>query len=603
MSILSAIKQESSSLDDLAKLPQTLIMQMAQNGQISKEMVAPILGKKAEMADAVARMNAMQQGGQKQSVMEQIMQKNAQGENPIPQIPTQMQEAGVAQIPTREPQYAGGGIVAFANGGMYDREAAEGEESEAEEMARLYPKSKLADLIESGSSGIRGLMSKMPASYASEKAAADMKTAAPSKGNHPYEEDAIKAAKQVGLDPNLMLHALYKESGGLKDPATAKSKAGAYGPMQLMAGTAKDLGVDRTDPYQNILGGATYLKQQVDTFKDPQLALAAYNAGPGALKKALASTQGLASLPRETQGYMKYSAGGDVKGYAAGDYVGFGEEVPYDDSQSWGLSDFFKRHTYGTKEYFDAQKKEAAGKKTDVKPTALPKQTVSTPPVVEYKKPEQTMLQMSHPTDEEMGRKPKQGEFDKLAELLAKREESIAADRAENRGMAILQAGLGMLGGTSPYAMANIGQGAMQGTQAYAQGQKGIREQERDIMSGQLGLAKYKSAAENALADRAAIQQHRGVIEEQGAQRLSQQERQSAIDDLRIARENMEKNLQSKFPKVKMGMPDPAYDKAIQDYYNSAEYQLLLRRAGLPTAGTASGVPQSGSGWSIKPKS
>lgn len=600
MSILSALKQQTSSMDDLAKLPQSMIMQMAQRKEIAPEMVAPILSRKAELMDAVARTQAMQQGGQAPSVMEQIMQKNAVAENPMQRPMPQMEEAGVAQLPVREPKYAGGGIVAFAGGGMYDTEAADGEESEAEEMAKLYPKSRLAGLLESGAAGLRSLMEKMPRSYVAEKAAADMKAVTP-KGSHPYEADAIKAAKQVGLDPSVMLHALYKETGGLKDPATAKSKAGAYGPMQLMPATAKELGVDYKDPYQNILGGATYLKQQMDTFKDPQLALAAYNAGPGAVKKALASQHGLGALPRETQGYMKYAAGGDVKGYAAGDYVGFGEELPYDDSQSFGLSDFFKRHTYGTKEYFEAQKKKEKPetKKEAEKPVAIPTQTVTRPPVVEYK-PE-APLAMDHPTDAELGRKAQPTTFDKIAELLARREASLAGERESNKNQALLAAGLGMLGGTSPYAMANIGAGGQQGMQHYAALQKGTNEAERDIISGQLGLAKYQTAAENAMAERAALQQHRGVIEGQGAQRLSQQERQSAIDDLRIARENAEKTLMNKFPKVKMGVPDPLYDKALQDYYNSAEYQLLLRRAGLPTAGTA--TQSTGGGWSIKPKS
>ena len=55
MSILGALKQQTESIDDLAKLPQVMIMQMAQRGQIREDMLAPILSRKAEMADAVAR--------------------------------------------------------------------------------------------------------------------------------------------------------------------------------------------------------------------------------------------------------------------------------------------------------------------------------------------------------------------------------------------------------------------------------------------------------------------------------------------------------------------------------------------------------------------
>jgi hypothetical protein len=52
-----------------------------------------------------------------------------------------------------------------------------------------------------------------------------------------------------------------------------------------MPGTARDLGVDPSDPVQNLTGGARYLRQQMDAFQDPTLALAAYNAGPGNVRK------------------------------------------------------------------------------------------------------------------------------------------------------------------------------------------------------------------------------------------------------------------------------------------------------------------------------
>ena len=115
MSILSALHQQHGSIDDLAKLPQAMIMQMAQKKQISEDMVAPILSRKAELMDAAARTKAMQGAGMPQtSVMEQLMAKNAASEAPQ-QMPKEIHEAGIAQLPVEEPQYAGGGIVAFQN--------------------------------------------------------------------------------------------------------------------------------------------------------------------------------------------------------------------------------------------------------------------------------------------------------------------------------------------------------------------------------------------------------------------------------------------------------------------------------------------------------
>jgi hypothetical protein len=132
MSILGALKTQTESLDDLAALPQAMIMQMAQKGQIREDMLAPILGRKAELAEAVARSRALQgQGQQMPTVMEQLMQRNAEAEMPELQ---EQQNVGVAQLPVRDDMFqeqsmAGGGIVAFEQGGdvkkMTDEERAE----------------------------------------------------------------------------------------------------------------------------------------------------------------------------------------------------------------------------------------------------------------------------------------------------------------------------------------------------------------------------------------------------------------------------------------------------------------------------------------------
>lgn len=87
-------------------------------------------------------------------------------------------------------------------------------------------------------------------------------------------------AQQKGIDPELVMKVISAESGW--DPG-ATSSAGAQGLMQLMPGTAKDLGVtDSMDPQQNMRAGVEYLAQMLQRFGgDPTTALAAYNFGPG----------------------------------------------------------------------------------------------------------------------------------------------------------------------------------------------------------------------------------------------------------------------------------------------------------------------------------
>lgn len=93
-----------------------------------------------------------------------------------------------------------------------------------------------------------------------------------------------EAAQKYELAPELIKAVIKAESGFRVD---AVSVAGAQGLMQLMPGTAKDLGV--TNPFdirQNIDGGARYLRQMFDLFDgDTRLALSAYNAGPGNVRK------------------------------------------------------------------------------------------------------------------------------------------------------------------------------------------------------------------------------------------------------------------------------------------------------------------------------
>lgn len=86
------------------------------------------------------------------------------------------------------------------------------------------------------------------------------------------------SAADFGLDANLVRAVVWVESRYCVDALSSK---GAIGLGQLMPETAFELGIDPTDPVQNLWGTAKYLRMGFDTFSDWTLALAAYNAGPG----------------------------------------------------------------------------------------------------------------------------------------------------------------------------------------------------------------------------------------------------------------------------------------------------------------------------------
>ncbi|MBO9663712.1 lytic transglycosylase domain-containing protein [Dokdonella sp.] len=99
-----------------------------------------------------------------------------------------------------------------------------------------------------------------------------------------YRNEIAAAASDFGIDASLLRAVIHAESAF--NPMALSNK-GAQGLMQLMPGTANDLGVtDAFDVAQNIRGGARYLSQLLQTFNgDAQLATAAYNAGPGAVQR------------------------------------------------------------------------------------------------------------------------------------------------------------------------------------------------------------------------------------------------------------------------------------------------------------------------------
>jgi soluble lytic murein transglycosylase-like protein len=112
-----------------------------------------------------------------------------------------------------------------------------------------------------------------------------------------YRAKVLELSARFDLSPTLIEALVWQESRWRQGAVSPK---GAQGLAQLMPGTARELGVDPSDPFANLEGGARYLRQQIDRFDgDLEKALAAYNAGPGRVEKA-------GGIPRirETQEYV-----------------------------------------------------------------------------------------------------------------------------------------------------------------------------------------------------------------------------------------------------------------------------------------------------------
>src|ERR1035437_7730191 len=118
-----------------------------------------------------------------------------------------------------------------------------------------------------------------------------------------YAQQINDAANNNGVDPALFTRLIQQESGFNPN---SKGTSGEVGLGQLMPATAQGLGVDPNDIGQNLDGSARYLKQQMDTFGHPQLALAAYNAGPGRVNDFLKNGR---QLPSSTNDYVHAISG------------------------------------------------------------------------------------------------------------------------------------------------------------------------------------------------------------------------------------------------------------------------------------------------------
>lgn len=499
MSLSQALKEkvhDSKNLDLLANLPQALIMQMGQRKELTPEEVTLIIGKKGQQIEEAAQRKALAQVSEQPmpSVIEQKMAQIAQAENPAPEpqmqpqmmaqapMPQLPEEVGIAQNPVPPMQMAGGGIIAFSGeDGSYV------EEDDDDETDAL----------------IFGLLQKMRSNSG---------RAIPSVGIASGYED--KEERSGDMVDRLRAQIMAKESGGRrydKEGNLLTSSKGAKGEMQVMPYTSRDPGFGIRpardgSPEELRRVGDEYAEAMYNRYGDPKLAMIAYNMGPGATDKWLASGADPRRLPKETQGYIRgvsLAEGGEVKHFQDGGTMGgFGDsDYSMDALRIQEAEAAKKRQEYEDRYNFLRQSAPnvAAGMKPPVTAETARKEPASAKPSSDKKidTSGEGVQNIIAAKKEELT--PEQELFNEIRADMKARRAALEEGKKMDKWQAGLIAGAKMMQNTSPYFLTGLGSGAEAGAQSMAESRKLRAAEEAGIASGMGSL--YKNQLISKLKD------------------------------------------------------------------------------------------------------
>jgi soluble lytic murein transglycosylase-like protein len=471
-----------------------------------------------------------------------------------PEMPQQMEDTGVAQLPIPDREYAGGGIIAFADGGLSD---------ETDDYEDALEEADYEAMIERA----------MNAGEDEYTPTFETRQAKGSPQSFPNSERGIasirpesRAAKGDDLESRLRSVILQKESGGRRYDKSGNlltSSKGAQGEMQVMPATARDPGygirpAQNNSPDELKRVGDEYAGVLLRRYKDPILAMIAYNMGPGATDKWLAAGADPRKLPKETQGYISgvnLAGGGAVQHFTKGGSTEFEEDLDY-------FGNYLKRKKEMLGESFEELNpipsmvnyfKKPISKDADAQPGGFYGGTASKPASTPSKPSESSVTEGAGFTPDEMiagssragtfeamnkdttsgisvddlrkaqtKEAPKSRLDEYMEELMASRAD-LKKQKTQDANLALLAAGLGMMGGSSRYAAENIGKGALAGVQNFSESSKQRGAEKAALDKSMLYATRYQGAEDlakqNAAYNRAMKERQYGLdVKKQGTE-------------------------------------------------------------------------------------